>query len=95
MNSEKRVHLIIEGRVQGVGFRYFTLDLANKFRVVGWVRNTYHDEVEIIAEAEKDVLENWMQHLKRGPAHSKVINVKIDWSEATGEFSKFSIAHNF
>jgi acylphosphatase len=95
MSSNVRVHLIIGGRVQGVGFRYFTLELANKFGIVGWVRNTYRDEVEIVAEGEKEVLENWLQLVKIGPAHSKVINVKIDWSEATGEFSRFSIAHNF
>jgi len=92
MSSKKRVHLLIEGRVQGVGFRYFTLNIANQFGIVGWVRNTHRDEVEIIAEGEMDVLENWIQQVKRGPAHSEVINIKINWYEATGEFSMFSIA---
>ncbi len=84
--------MLIEGRVQGVGFRYFTLNNANQFGIVGWVRNTRRDEVEIIAEGEMEVLENWIQQVKRGPAHSKIINIKINWSEASGEFSRFSIA---
>jgi acylphosphatase len=92
MSNEKRVHLLIEGRVQGVGFRYFTMERANQLGIVGWVRNTIDNKVEISAEGPKEVLENWIKLLKNGPSHAHVSNVDIKWSDATGQFTKFSIA---
>jgi acylphosphatase len=92
MSTEKRVHLIIKGRVQGVGFRFFTMDKANEFAIVGWVRNTFRDEVEIVAEGKKEVLEHWIQILQKGPSHANVRHIEIKWFDATGQFSKFSIA---
>ena len=92
MNTDKRVHLIIEGRVQGVGFRYFTIEKANELGIFGWVRNTFRNEVEIVAEGKKEVLENLIQILQRGPSHANVRHIDIKWYDATGQFSKFSIA---
>ena len=42
----KRLHVIVEGRVQGVFFRYITREIANKIGVIGWVKNTYDGKVD-------------------------------------------------
>ena len=52
-----RLHAIIEGRVQGVGFRAFVIDKATDLGVTGWVRNSWGGSVEIMAEDDRPTLE--------------------------------------
>ena len=57
-----RAHLLISGRVQGVAFRYYTQDIAQKLEINGWVRNCWDGKVEIIAEGEENKVKeiiNW------------------------------------
>jgi acylphosphatase len=93
MPDEKttRIHVRIEGRVQGVGFRYFVLEAAQSLGVSGWVRNRWYESVEVIAEGERAALEGLLEALQRGPRMSKVTNVQFEWGEATWEFRGFSI----
>jgi acylphosphatase len=51
-----RVHVIVEGRVQGVGYRMFTLDLAQQFKVSGFVKNRYDGRVEAEIEGEREIV---------------------------------------
>lgn len=87
----RRIHLLISGRVQGVGFRYYTLDCAIKMEVTGWVRNVFGGEVEILAEGNQDRLEAFLLLIKKGPPSSHVTNVKERWNAGTGEFTNFRI----
>jgi acylphosphatase len=87
----KRIHIIIEGRVQGVGFRYYIFENLKNLPVTGFVRNLDNGDVEIIAEAEEELLEKIVNIAKQGPAMSKVINTSIRYSQATGEFNSFEI----
>jgi len=62
-NNEKnekkvRAHLLISGRVQGVAFRYYTIDMAQSLGIKGWVRNCWDGNVEIVMEGGKDTEEN-------------------------------------
>lgn len=68
----KRIHLIVEGRVQGVGFRYFVQKQANAFGVNGFVRNLYNGGVEIDAEAPSPNLQHFIEVCKKGPALARV-----------------------
>ena len=86
-----RLHASISGRVQGVGFRAFVLEQANRFVVTGWVRNRWDDTVEVIAEGERAKLEKFLSALQRGPGMAFVAKVKVDWEPARGEFSRFSV----
>lgn len=90
--EQSRLHAWVEGHVQGVGFRYFVLDTAERLRLSGWVRNTFNEEVEILAEGPRADLELLIEALHRGPRSAVVTNVRLEWSTASGLFSKFSVA---
>jgi acylphosphatase len=86
-----RLHARVEGRVQGVGFRYFTLENAIQLGLKGWVRNRWDGSVEVLAEGPQKDLEALLNILRRGPRAHTTSNVKHDWGNATGEFPKFRI----
>lgn len=88
---KKRVHVIVEGKVQGVFFRDFTRKQANRFRVMGWVRNLMDGRVEIMAEGEEEDLKSFLEEVKKGPPLAIVEKIDIDWMEFKGEFQDFRI----
>jgi acylphosphatase len=91
MSDLSRLHARVEGRVQGVGFRYFVLETAQALGVNGWVRNRWDESVEVMAEGEREVLERLMTALRRGPRVSFVSNVQVEWGDGKGEWSEFSV----
>ena len=84
-----RLHAVIHGRVQGVGFRAFTVSSAMRLNLTGWVRNRFNGTVETIAEGSQTALETFLKDLHRGPGPSNVTHVDADWQQPTGEFSNF------
>jgi acylphosphatase len=80
-----RLHARVEGHVQGVGFRYFVLNLANELGLMGWVRNTYNGDVEVTAEGSRGHLEILLEDLRQGPPSAYVIDVNYEWMESDGE----------
>jgi len=90
-NDNSRLHAIVSGIVQGVGFRYFVLMHAEKLKIKGWVRNTTQGDVEIIAEGNISNLEKFLELLKTGPQSAKVLNVITVWQKTTGEFLNFQV----
>ena len=69
---------VISGRVQGVGFRYFTQDAARREGLHGFVRNNDDGTVEAVAEGDSDALERFERALRRGPSRSRIEHVMID-----------------
>jgi acylphosphatase len=69
---------IISGRVQGVGFRYFTQDAARREGLHGFVRNNDDGTVEAVAEGESAALERFERAIRRGPSRARVEQVMID-----------------
>ena len=69
---------MVSGRVQGVGFRYFTQDTARREGLTGVVRNLPDGRVEAIAEGSDDSLERFESALRRGPSHARVEAVDVD-----------------
>ena len=66
------VHFLIQGRVQGVGFRWFVQREASELELRGWVRNTEDGEVEVLAAGEAGNLDELRDSLRRGPRGSRV-----------------------
>lgn len=90
-NSPERLHAIVYGRVQGVGFRAFAARNAQKLGLTGWVRNRFNGTVETVAEGDHALLERYLRDLKSGPGPSNVTQVDQDWSQATMEFDGFKV----
>jgi acylphosphatase len=88
-----QLHATVEGRVQGVGFRYFVQEAASSLGLTGWVRNRWDGSVEVVAEGERQDLDRFVTALHRGPRSSFVTRVKTNWQLATGEFNSFSVTH--
>lgn len=86
-----RLHAIVEGHVQGVGFRMFVQRVASELKLTGWVRNTWEGNVEVVAEGSRPQLEKLLAALKVGPRAAHVINVQVTWPPATGEFLDFRV----
>ena len=76
----ERLHAIIRGRVQGVGFRYFVQENAIRLGLSGWVRNRWDGSVEVLAEGKRKDLEVFLGSLRRGPRSSNVTSVVPKWS---------------
>lgn len=88
------VHMIINGRVQGVGFRFSAQQKAKEFGIKGWVRNRKNGSVEIEAEGKERNLQSFIEAIKHGPSpYAKINKVNIDSSDKTKGFNSFQIEH--
>ena len=67
-----RLHVLVRGRVQGVGFRWFVRERASALRVTGWVQNRSDGAVEVVAEGPAEAIEQLRRHLERGPEGANV-----------------------
>jgi acylphosphatase len=90
-NDLSRIHAVIKGRVQGVGFRAFVYREANDIGLTGWVRNRWDGNVEVMAEGQRSALDRLIITLKRGPSSAMVSTLDVDWQTGTGEFKHFSV----
>ncbi len=87
----QRVHVVVKGRVQGVGFRAHVQYSARQIGVTGWVRNVGYDTVEASAEGERAKLDRFVEAVKRGPVGAQVDESQVEWQNATGEWSDFQM----
>ena len=87
-----RAHVFIEGRVQGVFYRVWTQDQAQKLGLNGWVRNLGDGKVEAVFEGSKDKVEKMVKKCYKGPRSAGTKHVDVNWEKATGEFGTFEIA---
>ncbi|MBU0520028.1 acylphosphatase [bacterium] len=85
------VHLLIEGRVQGVGFRYFALKCAQKLNVTGWVRNNFDGTVEIEVEGDRSAVEEYIAKIKLGPTWGNVKDLSVEYKSYEGKYSSFEV----
>jgi acylphosphatase len=72
---------VIDGRVQGVGFRYFVVREAQAMGLAGWVRNLPDGRVEVLACGETDVVNAFEGRLWQGPPHARVSTVEAREAE--------------
>ena len=88
---QSRAEIIVNGLVQGIGFRYFVYREAKDLGLKGFVKNLYTGEVLTVVEGEKALVEELIIKLKVGPMHAAVKNCFIEWKETANVFDSFKI----
>lgn len=94
MTASERQRLVarVVGRVQAVGFRWWTLRQADALGLTGWVMNGADDRsVELVAEGSREALDELERRLHRGPSSARVDEVQATREPASGEFARFEI----
>ena len=86
-----RVHALVNGKVQGVGFRAFTEYHATQKGLDGWVRNRQDGNVEVEAEGPRPMLEAFLQVLEQGPQLSRVTQIIVDWKDSNRQTHRFTV----
>jgi acylphosphatase len=86
-----RAEILVNGLVQGVGYRYFVYRNALQLGVNGYVENLYTGEVLTVVEGEKAIVEELINKLRVGPSHAYVKNCAVDWQEPKDEFDSFEV----
>jgi acylphosphatase len=81
---------VVNGRVQGVGFRYFVVREAQALGLAGWVRNLPDGRVEVLASGEPDIVSALEGRLWEGPPHSRVTSVEAREAEAP-QYAEFRV----
>lgn len=79
-----RAHVFIAGRVQGVGYRYFTRDEAVRLGVNGWVRNVPDGRVEAVFEGSRNTVETLIRWCHKGSTAARVKDVVVEYEEPQG-----------
>lgn len=87
----KHYHLLISGRVQGVGYRASACDKGQQLGINGWVKNMPDGRVEMIIEGEQLKLEQMIAWAKQGPRFADVSHIDISEQSVTGKLSEFQI----
>ena len=86
-----RAHIVVRGRVQGVGYRAFSVRVGARHGLLGGVRNLEDGRVELDVEGARPAIEALLRELKIGPPGAHVTGVETEWKPATGRFSGFTI----
>ncbi len=85
------VRAVVEGRVQGVGFRAATLDTALSLGVVGYVANRWDGTVEVLAEGTAGAVQALLAWLQRGPSFARVERVSAQWLSPSDRYERFEV----
>lgn len=88
-----RFFVQVQGRVQGVGFRYFCRELAVKFQITGWVKNEPDGSVVLEAQAEENILDLYFEKVQKGPNFSKVTSFEKKELSLIENDTPFEIRH--
>lgn len=80
-----RVEIVVRGRVQGVGFRFFIQRLAVELGLSGWVCNRADGTVQIVAEGPRSALEELVRAARTGPRGARVTRIDIRWDKPRGD----------
>jgi acylphosphatase len=89
--EQARLHATIEGVVQGVSFRYYTMQKAKILGLTGWVANRWDGKVETVAEGPRRDLDEFLAYLHEGPPAASVTRVAAQWEKAGCEFHDFRV----
>jgi acylphosphatase len=85
--------ILIDGFVQGVGYRYFCYDRARNLGLTGWVKNNPDSTVSAKLEGDRSLIEALIKELRVGPRSAVVRDINIEWIEFKGEFAEFKVTY--
>jgi acylphosphatase len=88
---EVGAHIVVHGRVQGVGFRYFVSSTARTLGITGYACNRADGTVEVLAEGDRAAIDELLQALRNGPRHAHVTDVEVAWSDGSRRYHDFEI----
>ena len=88
-----RTTVFVRGRVQGVGFRYYTAKTAKRHQLTGWVTNVPDGSVQACFEGEEEAVRAAVNWCRRGPEPAHVEEFTEQTGDYTGEFDDFGIRH--
>ena len=91
MSNKAAFKAIVRGLVQGVSYRHFVLRNAQMLNLAGYAKNLRDGSVEVVAEGEREQLEQLLAKLKMGPSEARVERVDVKWEEYSGKYSRFEI----
>lgn len=83
--------LVVSGRVQGVGFRFFAVEAAAVEGLGGWVQNLVDGRVEMLVEGDAAAVARFEAKIRRGPAHARVAEVQVDDDVPSGQLGHFIV----
>ena len=89
----KTYKILLSGRVQGVGFRYFAESIADKYSVKGYVRNTVNGKVEIVSQGEEEEVRAFIEEVKKGPAFSVITGASLEEIPGNKSYNTFEIKY--
>ena len=89
--KKRKVHIIVSGRVQGVGFRYSTHNKAKELNINGWVKNTFDGKVEAMLEGDENNIREMLSWCSKGPSMAFVSNIEILEQPYIEEYKEFTI----
>lgn len=93
MSEMATARVLITGRVQGVGFRYFVTSTADRYPVKGYVRNLETGAVEIEAEGEKKSVHAFLTAVRPGPSNAQVSEFQLEWKPYEDKYQDFSVKY--
>jgi acylphosphatase len=87
----RRIHVLVSGRVQGVGYRAATREWAESLQLSGWVRNLRDGRVEIAAEGEAALIGRFIELCREGPASARVSECRVAEEPPLEDASGFEV----
>lgn len=90
-----RAHAFYSGRVQGIGFRHLTEEIAHRIGVRGFVKNLRDGRVEVVCEGPKDRIDAFLKEILGGPLGRHVQKCDCRWEDPCGEFTDFTVEFYF
>ncbi len=91
MTTQVRAHILVSGRVQGVGYRAFAARVSTQRKLIGGVRNLGDGRVELDVEGPRETIEALLTELGVGPPAARVTAVTVEWNPGTERFTEFQI----
>ena len=88
---KKAAKIIVNGTVQGIFFRSFCKEHADKLKLTGFVRNLEDGNLEVVVEGDGDSIKMMIEFLKQGPGHAHIRSVNATEIKWSGDFKEFKI----